>query len=181
MTLGALSHTVEARTFAAQARVVEGTLTIDRMPRLEVAITNALGPAIAKAQCDRDEEGRYIMSLSVTMPIEVSCQRCLAPVQQELQSETDLAVIWADDQAEHLPSRYDPLIAGEETDLWQVVEDELLLALPPFCYHEDPSCSARTAIGPMPNAPELSKEPAQERDNPFGVLASLRDDLEKGS
>lgn len=174
MTHGALPHTVEVRTLAAREVVVEGALDADRMPRLSAAIVSAESPARVLARFRRDEEGRYILDLAVDMPVAVACQRCLAPMPLALASHSQLAALWSDDQAEQLPARYDPLVTDAETDLWQVVEDELLLALPAFSYHEDAACGAATGMQQeiVAGEPEVVAQPAKE--NPFSVLAALK-------
>ena len=179
MTLGALPHTVEVRTLAARSRTVEGVVDCARMPRLSAAIVAADGPARVNARFSRDEEGRFVISLDVEIPVQVACQRCLQPLPLTLASSSQLAALWNDEQAAHLPVRYDPLVTGEETDLWQVVEDDLLLALPPFSYHDNIACAEGTAVEP-PAVESLTEEDAPEtRENPFSVLAALKDDLEK--
>jgi len=175
MTLGALPHMVEARTLAAREVTVEGTLQAARMPRLDAAIVAAVAPARVHAQFCRDEEGRYILKLSVHMAVSVACQRCLGPLELDLVSDSQLAALWTDEQAQQLPSRYDPLITGDETDLWQVVEDELLLALPAFSYHSDSQCGLATGVA-QPDAAEPDETDAPARDNPFTVLAALKNE-----
>ena len=83
-----------------------------------------------KARFFRDEEGRYVLELAVEAQVAVTCQRCLGELEECLQSQTQLVALWSDAEAGQLPARYDPLVVGEELDLWQAVEDELLLALP---------------------------------------------------
>ena len=179
MTLGALPHTVEVRTLAARSRTVEGVVDCARMPRLSAAIVAADGPARVNARFSRDEEGRFVVSLDVEIPVQVACQRCLQPLPLTLVSSSQLAALWNDEQAAHLPVRYDPLVTGEETDLWQVVEDDLLLALPPFSYHDNIACAEGTAVEP-PAVQSLTEEDTPKtRENPFSVLAALKDDLEK--
>jgi len=174
MKPGALPHMVEVRTLAARRIVIDGELEVTRMPRLSQAIAEAEGPARVSANFDRDEEGRYILDLSVAMPVAVSCQRCLSPMLVELASHSLLAALWTDDQAEHLPSRYDPLVTSDETDLWSVVEDELLLAMPAFSYHDNIDCGADTEYQQKQNLGAPVVEEPQQKDNPFSVLAALK-------
>ncbi len=164
---------------AAREVVIEGTLDVTRMSRLSDAIVSADAPAGVTARFYRDEEGRYILGLDVEMPVSVACQRCLAPMPAQLVSRSQLAALWSDDQAEYLPSRYDPLVTEAETDLWQVVEDELLLALPAFNYHQDESCGVATGIQQKDSgvAPD-DVGAAPKRENPFSVLAALKGNVE---
>ncbi len=175
MTLGVLPHIVEVRTLAAREVVLEGSLQAAKMPRLNAVIVATDAPARVCAQFYRDEEGRYILELSVGMTVNVACQRCLEPMALEVASKSQLAALWTDEQAPHLPSRYDPLVTGDETDLWQVVEDELLLALPAFSYHGDSQCGLASGVA-QPDAANSPEVDAPVKDNPFTVLAALKDE-----
>lgn len=174
MTPGPLPHKVEVRTLAAREVELAGSVSEARMPRLKEAIVAARGPAEVTARCFRDEEGRYVLDLAVTMPVDLACQRCLGPMPVELKSHSQLVALWTDDQAAHLPSRYDALVTDAESDLWQVVEDELLLAMPAFSYHEDVSCGAAVGIQQPVEADDLTPSAAADKENPFSVLAALK-------
>lgn len=90
----------------------------------------------------------------------------------QLSSDNTLAVVWTDEQAAHLPRHLDPLIAPEEAcNLWQLVEDELILALPAFSYHETDECKESIAGFSEP-APQ--GDIGEEKPNPFNVLAQLK-------
>lgn len=176
MTTGGIPQFIEARTLAARGVVLKGRLDVARMPRLSQAIV--AGDQSAEVNCafSCDEEGRYIVSLQVSCTFEVACQRCLSAMPIELSADTQLAVVWTDEQAAQLPSRYDPLVSEAELDLWALVEEELLLALPAFSYHADPQCGERVNIA----VPDSGVEPATEKKtNPFDVLATLKADEAK--
>ena len=175
MTHGALPNTVEVRTLAARGVVIEGGLTIARMPRLKAATDGADAPAAVHIDFQRDEEGRYIAVLDVSMQVKVPCQRCLDGMVIALSSHSALAAVWTDEQAQALPSRYDPLITEGETDLWRVVEDELLLSMPAFSYHDDVLCGIKTGVLTVSTEDEyVIDEP--DKENPFKVLAALKAD-----
>ena len=77
------------------------------------------------------------------------------------------------EQAKHLPRHLEPLIVeGEDgCSLWDLVEDELILAMPPYSYHETKDCNEVLADLSAQPAPQ---EEAAERSNPFDVLAQLK-------
>ncbi len=137
MTLGALPQTVEVRTLAAREVALAGVVDPARLTRLSTAIVAVNNPVVVNADFYRDEEARYVLALQVSAEVLVTCQRCLSTLEQTVTSETQLAVVWTDEQAGQLPPRYEPLVADAEIELWEVVEDELLLALPTFSYHSD--------------------------------------------
>lgn len=174
MTHGALPRSVEVRTLAARNVVIEGPVEVTRMPRLSSAITEAPEPAFVKCDFQRDEEGRYLASVEVVMRVVVPCQRCMGAMTVDLTSSSLLAAVWTDEQAQALPARYDPLITEGETDLWQLVEDELLLALPPFSYHGDEQCGVKTGRAISTVTADVDAVPVEEKVNPFSVLAALK-------
>jgi uncharacterized protein len=125
----------------------------------------------------RDEESRWLMRVALSADVAVTCQRCLQPMPLHLESDSTLAVVCSDEQARQLPGHLDPLVvAGQECNLWEVVEEELMLALPAFSYHDTEDCREILAgfTGSSPDAVATREEP-----NPFNVLEQLRSGREK--
>jgi uncharacterized protein len=174
MTAGALPHTVEVRTLAARAVSLAGDVDPGKLKRLSAAIVAAKGAIAVSANFDRDEEGRYVVAMQVSADVQVTCQRCLGTLEQTIASSTSLAVVWTDEQAAQLPPRYEPLIAEAEIELWEVVEDELLLALPNFSYHSNPNCGVETGVQAQGGDGEVFARANPEKDNPFNVLKALK-------
>jgi uncharacterized protein len=91
---------------------------------------------------------------------------------EHLVSDNKLAVVWTDEEAAHLPKRLDPLIAAEPTShLWDVVEDELILAMRPFSYHDPDECKMKISAF---SDPSPSQESVEDKPNPFDVLGQLK-------
>ena len=59
--------------------------------------------------------------------------------------------------------------------MWDVVEEELILALPPFSYHPVSECQ-QIEVG-LP--PASTDDGGEGRSNPFDVLAQLKPGNEK--
>jgi len=75
------------------------------------------------------------------------------------------------DEAAELPEEYDPLlVAGERVRLADLVEDELILALPQIPMHDPGECQAAAVGTDSAAAPEGTAE----RASPFASLAELR-------
>lgn len=174
MSEGPLPHIIDFRALAARGARVQGHLTPDKLHRLSAAICDG-SPAQVVARFDRDEMGRFVCDLAVEMPVRVACQRCLEPMAVTLAAESRIAALWSEDQAAGLPPEVDPVVTEEDTDLWLVVEEELLLVLPPYPLHDDPNCGA--AVGRSHSSAEDAEpvDTGPRRDNPFAVLAALRD------
>ena len=178
MSTGPLPRTLDFRRAATREARVSGSLRPGDLPRLAPLLAGTDGTIEVSIDFHRDEEGRFLASLAVDAVLPVECQRCLEAVSQTLAPRSELAAVWSDDQARHLPASLEPVLAGEEeVDLWELVEEELVLALPPFSYHDDPACIDRLAPGGVQQE-VLAEAPA--RDNPFEVLAQLKRDQDSG-
>jgi uncharacterized protein len=90
---------------------------------------------------------------------------------EQVTSDNTLAVVWTDEQAAHLPKHLDPIIVEDQSsNLWELVEEELILALPPFSYHDTDKCKETIAEFFDPEIETVE----EEKPNPFNVLAQLK-------
>jgi uncharacterized protein len=112
------------------------------------------------------------LHLTAAAQVRLTCQRCLQPVQEAL--EVDRWIRFVDTEAEaaalDVDSDDDVLALPRHLDARELIEDELLLALPLVPRHE---------VCPEPLAHvEAAEEPAAEeeaeRPNPFAALAALK-------
>ena len=167
-----LPATLDVRKAAARGVSVSGTLKPLDLQRFRPLLASDDGVVEAELTFSRDEENRHVIHVAVEADVTVTCQRCLEPMSQHLHSENSLAVMWTDEQAAHLPRHLDPLIVAEEAcSLWELVEDELILAMPPFSYHDTQDCRESIAGFTAPAPEEVT---AVEKPNPFNVLAQLK-------
>ncbi len=169
-----LPSTLDVRKAAARGVSIKGTLKPLDLQRFRALLADDEGAIEAELTFSRDEENRYLIHLGITARVMVTCQRCLDPLPQTLACDNTLAVVWTDEQAGHLPRHLEPLVLEDEAcRLWDVVEDELILALPPFSYHNTEECREILARFNAGQAPIEEALPA-EKPNPFNVLAQLK-------
>jgi uncharacterized protein len=167
-----LPITLDVRKAAMRGSGVSGYLKPLDLKRFRPLLASDEGLINVEMSFYRDEERRYLLSVVLEADVEVTCQRCLEPLMEHLASSSKLAVVWTDEEAAHLPKYLDPLLVGETPcDLWQVVEDELILALPAFSYHAADVCKLNVEIDSDP-APH--KAGRAEKPNPFNVLGQLK-------
>ena len=124
------------------------------------------GQAAYRLRFHRDETGRHVVEGSVRSQLRLRCQRCTGSYDLPVDTAFKLALVDGLDEAERLPEDYDPLLL--ETPLIRprdLIEDELILAVPAVPRHADGACTA-------PQAP--SPDAATERPNPFAALAALK-------
>ena len=166
-----LPSTLDVRKAATRGVDVKGTLKPLDLQRFRGLLADDSGAIEAVLSFSRDEENRYLVAVSVVVEVQVICQRCLEPMALLVAGENTLAIVWTDEEAAHLPRHLEPLIVNEEAySLWDVVEDELILAMPPFSYHDLADCKQIEAgLSPPPD-----EEVGGNRPNPFDVLAQLK-------
>lgn len=173
MSTEPLPSELDVRKAAARGALVRGRLRPAELPRFRALLAGEEGTVRAELSFSRDEEGRSLVQVVIDADVEVSCQRCLQPMARRVQSDSTLAIVWTDEQARQLPRNLEPLVvADQDADLRDVVEEELILALPAFSYHESEACKEILAdyAGPVPK----EEVPAEKKPNPFDVLAQLK-------
>ncbi|MCP5142360.1 MAG: DUF177 domain-containing protein [Gammaproteobacteria bacterium] len=148
------------------------------MPRLNEAVLS-VGDVEVDLEFGIDAGRTRFISGTVRTRVSMPCQRCLESMEIDVDAEVRLGVVISESQIERLPSGFEPLLLEEELiDPAQLVEDELLLALPLVPRHELRDCRAErnvTAQG-SDGAPAPSDDVAEnKRPNPFAVLATLKD------
>ena len=89
-----------------------------------------------------DRLGSLSMRLMVHGQVEMTCQRCLGPMQQAI--EIDHMVLLARNETElerldAIPDS-DAILVGENLNLVDLVEDEVLLGLPLAAMHDEGQC-----------------------------------------
>lgn len=168
-----LPSRVDLRRLVASRAAISASQPLAALERLRAAVTDATGNAEIALQFGVDERGLKLCDGEVSCEVQVICQRCLKPMPLALASTFTLALVWSDDEARALPGDVDPLIVGEEPmDLREVIEDELLVALPIVAFHDETECSASGHYSSAPPPSELVE--AAPADNPFNVLERLK-------
>lgn len=108
-----------------------------------------------------DPMGRHFLHLNLTAKIQTCCQRCLQDMLLDLQLEFDYLVTDAGESEPDVDEsdEYDLLEPEQAMNLNDLIEDELILALP---------------IAPLhPHDCSPGKMQSGEKPNPFAVLKGL--------
>jgi uncharacterized protein len=103
------------------------------------------------------------------------CQRCLNPFEWRLESAFQVAFVASEEQAAKVPGEYDAVLAANgRVSLHELVEDELLLALPLVPMHERiEECRAPPGPSSPDDAPDEDANEGTTR--PFAQLRDLLD------
>lgn len=171
MSYGNLPRIIDPRKLAEREIRLTGTASVEKMPRLASYLCGDSDVVDVDLLFSLDELRIRIITGNAKGRVHMTCQRCLEPVEVDVQAEFNLAIAFNEDKAKQLPRYYDPLIVeDEEIELLDIVEEELILSLPLVPYHAD--CSIQTQFGDE----DMAQEAEIEKPNPFSVLAQLKAD-----
>jgi len=158
-----LKRISDSFAFAREGRVLQGTLAISSLERLQDMLAVGSGEVTFRIEGLKGERGQSLLRLEVGGIIPLACQRCLEAIHFQLDVDSLLELIPADaelSQEELEDDTRDFLPVAGELDVAELVEDEVLLALPVAPRHE--RCG-------LPGAAD-----AGERINPFAALHGLK-------
>ena len=166
----ALPTQIDPRKLALQGNLLEGTVRLTDLPRLATSVNLICGPLQASIQFGLDESRAKIAQGEAKVQVETVCQRCLDPVEVQLQAKFAVQVIWSEDHLNRVAANYEPwLVVDKLANLNELLEDEILLALPLVNYHPVGECTGDTFIeGVESTGDEVVS------DSPFNVLLQLK-------
>lgn len=165
---------VDSLKFAADGGSVSGKLALSSLPRLFDALTTREGwldcELSGARTTDAGGKTQSVLHLRVSGRLGLRCQRCLADVWFDCAIDSRLLLIpegveWPEDELDS--DEYDALPASRELSVRELVEEEVLLALPIVPRHAD-------CLPPV--MAEEGEESVSEVDgaSPFAALAGLK-------
>jgi len=148
--------------------VLAGRLPLSSLTRLCALLLDAAGDVAFRLVFFRDEEHRAVLRCEVTATLKLRCQRCLESLDHRVDTVVSLGLVSSIDEERGLPEPYDPLLVGDgpirPRDL---IEDEMLLALPQVPMHDPGVCAT--------GEHEVDSAPARvDSAGPFAALAGLK-------
>ena len=144
------------------------SLPVASLPRLAEAIDGD-GAVDADLHIGRSTTGVALVAGQVKASVARSCQRCLDTVEQTVEIELALGVAAPGTDPE-LPVGYE-VCEAESLTLGDLLEDEVLLALPMIALHDD-----RQQCGSLAKRVEKMKHQNESEPSrhPFAVLENLK-------
>lgn len=159
---GGLPAFIDPVRLAELGRSLAGRLPLERMRRLGEVLADRRGEVEVRLEFREEGRGRAVVRGRIGALLRLTCQRCLEPFDFAVDVPVHLVVVGSDAQAQRLAEEEDPLLVGEgqTLSLTEMVEDELLLALPQVPAHPPP-CGGGAAW------PEVESE---REPSPFASL-----------
>lgn len=162
MSARALIDSVE---FARAGEILNGSVPVSKLARLADSLFDGAGVLQFELKGARDARQRLRLHLAVDGSIDLQCQRCLGKLVYPVSTQTNLLVLTGDTAADSGEiDDLDGVPAAADTDVWALVEDEVLLALPLAPRHAEGECSPAV------------KEAGEAMASPFAALAGLKQD-----
>ena len=120
---------------------------------------------------DRNGRGRVVVSGRIGIVLQTICQRCLQPMTVEINQDIRSELVEATGQDPAvLEDDADSVEFTDRLDVYELVEDEVVLACPIVPLHPKGACEA-----PADNAAQQGpdEQPQEQHTKPFAGLASL--------
>jgi uncharacterized protein len=167
-----LPESVDAWRMVSARRSFEGMLPIAAMARLCDMLAASEGVVEYALDFGRDSLGISYLDVRAQALLTVICQRSLEPFVLPVVVNTRLGLIKQERDEAGLPPECEPLLVAEDGRLnpADVIEDELLLALPLVPVNPDSSLPDDVTGHEMEE--EFSSE--ERSENPFAVLRELK-------
>ncbi len=173
--LSQLPEQADPLRLCEQGKVYEGRVALQGFARLAPLLTSDEGEAAFTLRFDQDDEGRARIRGRVRADLQVCCQRCMESMPLAVDMAFMLSPVSGPKEAEMLPPAYDPLLLdGQLLHPIDLIEDELILAVPPAPRHPEAECGVKLADYRRNDVPEADVE--AETENPFAVLQQLKRD-----
>lgn len=168
MSEATLPHLIEPGKWADRCAELKLRLPLARFTRLLQGAQGGDGEVVVDCRFERDVRGLPHLRGRIATELQMTCQRCLAPVAMPLAAEVDVWLLSDEAQAERLSEEEDYTVFEDgHLDLPELLEDELILALPLVARHED--CEPQAAM--TEDEPVVAPV---EKENPFSILARLK-------
>jgi uncharacterized protein len=157
---------IDGFEFAAAGAVQRGTMPVRGFARLRDLLASDAGEVAYEVEGLRDGRGRPALRIRVRGALQLRCQRCLEAMKRDVDEEETLVL--AANQAEIDADPVDPqapdrLLAGKEMALRELIEDQLILALPYAPRHAGCDAAARSE----------KKKQDEDKLSPFAGLKGL--------
>ena len=155
---------IDSGEFAREGLSLSGEIALRDLQRVLGSVQSDTGVIRYALQGGVDKLQRRYLRLSVTGEVSLLCQRCMLPFAFAIDSDSLLTLFDNEidiDAASEQDETLEGILASREQSVVDLIEDEILLALPLAPKHD--------VCAPDGNSDSVAKKP-----NPFAVLQQLK-------
>lgn len=151
---------------ADESGQVQLTVPVERFERIAPQLASREGVVTGSVALGR-EQRRIVADVSLSADLQVICQRCLQPMHLPVVSHSRVLLLESETEAGEVPPEMETALAPEgRLRLADLVEEELLLALPAAPRHPEGQC-------PDGKRDEMQEEFAEPTQRPFASLGAM--------
>jgi len=172
MSLG-WSRRAPVDTLAGTETAVDFSIPLAELPRVSHELTAPDGEARGRVRFSR-QLGQAVADLEVSAQPEVVCQRCMQPMRWPVEVKSRIALVTDYAAADRVPEGLEVfLVEADSVSVRDLVDEEVMLALPIVPRHEDGSeCAGRGMQ--LPGHGVEPDEPVDTQvQKPFAQLGEL--------
>jgi uncharacterized protein len=173
MSLG-WSRRAPVDTLVGTDAAIDFTIPLAELPRVARELTSTEGEATGSARFSR-QLGQAVADLEVSAQPEVVCQRCMQTMRWPVKVKSRIALVSDYDAADRVPGELEVfLVEGDSLSVRDLVDEEVLLALPHVPRHGEGSECASSGVRLPGHEGETDEEAAEHQvQKPFAQLGEL--------
>ncbi|MBU6504798.1 MAG: DUF177 domain-containing protein [Betaproteobacteria bacterium] len=152
--------------FTALEEVVQGHVPVRDLERLQSALYSAGGEIRYRVAGLHTPEGLPALSLQVEGHLDLTCQRCLTGMPFDLAVDSRIVMVKDEDALPDLEEEVagvDAIVQPDRLNIAELVEEEVLLALPLVAVHPEGECK-----------PDPEAKAGSSKEHPFAALQKLK-------
>jgi len=160
-------------TLVGTETALDFSIPFTELPRVSRELTSPEGEARGHVRFSR-QLGQAVADLDVSAQPEVVCQRCMQPMRWPVTVKSRVALVSDYAAADRVPEEMEVfLVEGDSVSVRDLVDEEVMLALPHVPRHdEDSECAGRPMVLPGQEADAEDAADAQVQ-KPFAQLGEL--------
>ncbi len=148
---------------AERGRGYKGTIPLSQLDRLSDSLIDDRGDVRYELLFAKEDKICTVTG-QVEAELFLECSVCMNKMIYSVRAETGLGIVSSLEEAARLPGIYDPLlVVNRQLRIKEIIEEELLLAIPIIPRHEE--CTV---------AKHIDQRQMQKTMNPFSILGDLK-------
>ena len=168
--------TLYVRKAATHNTHFDGYVVLAKLQRLSETLVSDQGQVMVKLVAGFDEAGQCTLTGHAETTVTTVCQRCNETMSIDLSVDfayTPVSPNFVEDEDNPLADDIDPVMVNEfgEVSLFDIIEDELILAMPLIAKHDPKDCAIS---GENMTWGKIDEPVEKPKPNPFAVLKQLK-------
>ncbi len=130
---------IDGISFTKKSESLQGKIAVSSLERLRDDLASSQGEIEFRLQGEMDGQQRHSLTLSISGRVMLTCQRCLADMAHSLNLTSRLVLVARESELPDLndeDDQIDVVLASTKMNILDLLEDEIILALPVAPKHD---------------------------------------------